>query len=603
MTEIVPFRAPAPENDQVAPPEPAQQAQGHDRPAPRRFVPPVSSRPSRPGQIFATLPPRVRAGLAALPPAVQRWLGKLAPEVQQALADMDEPVQLQIVQALSDVSAQHQQRRQLTNRPASGPPAAAAKTPPITVAMAREFADFLLGHTGPPVWIAKAKVETPASADRALVPYNPEQQEAQREAQLLAAMGERRKTGLESELADLRKQRPVSDSNDKQVKARNDHLDEHLSSRGDTRRVGFPVLAERRRREQRQEFEQLRAGHASASKGADSGAGKSDATGTGVGLASEPVDTGSLTAQLTTRRGTISAAMQAVNSQLKRRDTTAYLAAARKHPEDPAGEQAAAFDRAIERNDWLTADRVLKALVAQASAAMAQANATLAERKADRENAGSKNLPCHRPPGLRPARLAAESDHKDLDWIGLRESLRLYLEQVDLALGARARFEAIQNRIPNITDGQLSANLAKFVEEHQKLPWEKVVSSAHQDKYSLLHLENSLDQYQDAQSRKEIEAKKKGMNAQTRRALEIYEDMKKQYQQWDGTMRNRGAWWGSNRPGDRTGARTIDTALLPIIKGWAERAGWEQKESRSAGISYHRGRGGIDFIYHSRDSE
>lgn len=590
MTEVVPFRAHAPRSDQGQQPETAPQSEDRTQMAPQRPVPPVSSRPASLQQLVATLSPEVRAKLAALPPAVQRWLGTLDPEVQEALADLDEPTQLQVVQALSDLVAQQRQRPRLIDRPAGGMPATESKPPPITGPMAREFADFLLGRTGPPVWIAKAKVESPDAADRALVPYDP----AQREEGLLGVIGDRRRAGIETELADLRKQRPVGDNSDRETRARNDHLEERVANK-----MGLPAVAERRRQEQREEFEKLRAGRPQAGPGVEQGG----AVGTGAGLASEAVDTGALQAQLSSRHGTISAAMQTVTSQLKRKETQAYLAAARKHPENAAADQVAAFDRAFETNDWLTADRVLTALVSQATAAMAQGKATLLERRSDMENAGPKNLSCHRPPDLRPSRLAVEEDGNALDWVGLGRSVPRYLEQVDLALGARERFRVIEDRIPSITDEQLSANLAKFVAEHKKLTWEKVMSPAVQDKYSLLHLENSLDQYADSQSRKELEAKRKGMNAQTLRALKIYEDMTDQYQRWDGTLKNRGAWWGSKRPGDTAGAQRIDTELLPIIKSWAERAGWQQKESRTAGISFHRGRGGIDFIYHSRASD
>ena len=78
---------------------------------------------------------------------------------------------------------------------------------------------------------------------------------------------------------------------------------------------------------------------------------------------------------------------------------------------------------------------------------------------------------------------------------------------------------------------------------------------------------------------------------------EVYDDMNDQFKRWDGTLTNRGAWWGSSGPGVTAGAKKVPTSVSVELRGKVS-GGWEMKNSFSGGVSFHRERGGIDFIYH-----
>jgi Acetyltransferase (GNAT) domain len=78
----------------------------------------------------------------------------------------------------------------------------------------------------------------------------------------------------------------------------------------------------------------------------------------------------------------------------------------------------------------------------------------------------------------------------------------------------------------------------------------------------------------------------------------IFSDMNAQFAAWDGTLTNRGAWWGSARPGSTTGARSVPQDVITELKKKAAGSGWRFSDSFSGGLSFHRTRGSIDFIYH-----
>jgi hypothetical protein len=83
-------------------------------------------------------------------------------------------------------------------------------------------------------------------------------------------------------------------------------------------------------------------------------------------------------------------------------------------------------------------------------------------------------------------------------------------------------------------------------------------------------------------------------------ATAVAADMSSQFKRWKGQKWNRGAWWGSPRPGDTTGAKNVPPAVGVLLKPIAEGRGWRQAPSFSGGVSFHktRAKAECDFIYH-----
>lgn len=78
----------------------------------------------------------------------------------------------------------------------------------------------------------------------------------------------------------------------------------------------------------------------------------------------------------------------------------------------------------------------------------------------------------------------------------------------------------------------------------------------------------------------------------------VFADMNNQYQRWDGSLTNRGAWWGSAQPGSTTGAKRVPTSVVLELKRRVAGTAWQFSDSFSGGISFHRKSGGVQFIYH-----
>lgn len=79
----------------------------------------------------------------------------------------------------------------------------------------------------------------------------------------------------------------------------------------------------------------------------------------------------------------------------------------------------------------------------------------------------------------------------------------------------------------------------------------------------------------------------------------VYADMIRQYGQWDGTLTNRGAWWGSPRPGSKSNAKSIPSSVFSeLIEKLGGNPSWEFSASWSGGESFHRTKSGVAFIYH-----
>ena len=83
-------------------------------------------------------------------------------------------------------------------------------------------------------------------------------------------------------------------------------------------------------------------------------------------------------------------------------------------------------------------------------------------------------------------------------------------------------------------------------------------------------------------------------------ALLVAADMSRQFKSWRGLRRNRGAWWGSARPGDPAGAKNVPTAVAVALKPIAIERGWVQAPSFTGGVSFHKkkAKAECDFIYH-----
>lgn len=81
-------------------------------------------------------------------------------------------------------------------------------------------------------------------------------------------------------------------------------------------------------------------------------------------------------------------------------------------------------------------------------------------------------------------------------------------------------------------------------------------------------------------------------------ADQIWADMQDQYSRWDGTLTNRGAWWGSSGPGIVAGAKSVPSHVIDILRMKVSTS-WNYQDSHSGGVSFHRKKAGKDdFIYH-----
>jgi len=78
----------------------------------------------------------------------------------------------------------------------------------------------------------------------------------------------------------------------------------------------------------------------------------------------------------------------------------------------------------------------------------------------------------------------------------------------------------------------------------------------------------------------------------------IFADMGKQFNDWDGTLTSRGAWWGSAAPGSTAGAKDVPSTVILELQRKVAGSGWNFTNSFSGGLSFHKTRGTVDFIYH-----
>ena len=81
----------------------------------------------------------------------------------------------------------------------------------------------------------------------------------------------------------------------------------------------------------------------------------------------------------------------------------------------------------------------------------------------------------------------------------------------------------------------------------------------------------------------------------------ILADMNAQFGKWRGAKKDRGAYWGASGPGVTKGAKSVPITTINTLKARCGGSGWEFKDSRSSGLSFHRsGKGECDFIYHMK---
>jgi hypothetical protein len=87
-------------------------------------------------------------------------------------------------------------------------------------------------------------------------------------------------------------------------------------------------------------------------------------------------------------------------------------------------------------------------------------------------------------------------------------------------------------------------------------------------------------------------------------AARVLADMNAQFRAWDGTKTNRGAWWGSPRPGNKEGAKSVPLETVKKLQARCQNTAWIYKDSWTGGLSFHRRRNGVsdDFIYHMKPS-
>lgn len=81
--------------------------------------------------------------------------------------------------------------------------------------------------------------------------------------------------------------------------------------------------------------------------------------------------------------------------------------------------------------------------------------------------------------------------------------------------------------------------------------------------------------------------------------LTIFADMQDQYKRWDKSKKNRGAWWGSSKPGDTSGAKKVEDSVVQELKIKVAGTSWSYQDSFTGGLSFHRKTSKLDdFIYH-----
>lgn len=89
-------------------------------------------------------------------------------------------------------------------------------------------------------------------------------------------------------------------------------------------------------------------------------------------------------------------------------------------------------------------------------------------------------------------------------------------------------------------------------------------------------------------------------NAVSDECRAVYADMNRQYSLWNGLGgRDRGAYWGSDRPGTSRNAVSVPDDVIRELQRYANpRDRWVFSNSDSSGLSFKRVKGGISFIYH-----
>jgi hypothetical protein len=134
-----------------------------------------------------------------------------------------------------------------------------------------------------------------------------------------------------------------------------------------------------------------------------------------------------------------------------------------------------------------------------------------------------------------------------------------------------------------------------------KISWSKMSQNSNEEIYAALQqFEDLSKSYKDLEEKLEplYSYKNKNNNNISDEAEKVFKDMKKQFNQWNGQRGTRGAWYGSNQPGNTTGAQRVSPSVVTELKQLTQNTTWQFQTSFSGGLSFHRTRGNIDFIYH-----
>ena len=103
----------------------------------------------------------------------------------------------------------------------------------------------------------------------------------------------------------------------------------------------------------------------------------------------------------------------------------------------------------------------------------------------------------------------------------------------------------------------------------------------------------------DNKNQKQPEAARLKLSTREEEVHAIINDMKRQFKMWNGTIKDRGAWWGAKNVGKPEGAKNVPQNLIKDLKRQLNnKDGWIFKDSRTGGTSFHKTWGNVDFIYH-----
>lgn len=263
------------------------------------------------------------------------------------------------------------------------------------------------------------------------------------------------------------------------------------------------------------------------------------------------------------------------------------------------GPDSELFASARENRQWPPALAAAKRIIAAGEASLAATQAALESLRPKIAAVEGSPNPNHVPPALKEDLAAVESALKQ--W-ALAEAARLaaaLTARVDASLDADTRIAVVRAEAARLTEPMQRGNLEKFLAAHDapSLGWQAAVLGGASTDGSLAYLEERVGRYRQNQTRAEAEAN--APNAKLALAKEISKDVSAQFKKWNGTLATRGAWWGSDGPGQTKNAKKIPDDIVKLLSRLLAEKGFRFEPSLSGGVSWHKDRGGVDFIYHS----